>query len=40
MQGYLEDTIHYAFSTAFILVPDDASTNKGTKPNSALVSDT
>ena len=37
---YQHDTIHYAFSTAFTPTPDDASTNKGTKPNSALVSDT
>ena len=38
MKGYLDDTVHYAFSSAFTMSPT-VSANEGDRPEASVVSD-
>ena len=39
MKGYLDDTVHYEFSSAFTISPVTVQGNKGDWPEATLVSD-
>ena len=39
MKGYLDDTVHYAFSSVFTISPDTVQRNEGDGPETTLVSD-